>query len=87
MSIYDKDGNRISLDEWLALARAGEDVPPLDHDDFGDIQVSTVLIGVDHGSGAGEQLIFEATVSGGPLDQEQMRWSTWPAVKTGQTST
>lgn len=47
-------------------------------DEYGDVTVSTVFLGLDHNFlKKGPPLIFETMVFGGPLDQEQTRASTW----------
>lgn len=44
----------------------------------GNVEVSTVFMGVNHSlSGAGEPLLFETMVSGGPSDKYLARCSTW----------
>jgi len=44
----------------------------------GDVEVSTVFLGLDHAFGNSEKpLLFETMVFGGPLDQETDRTSTW----------
>ena len=44
----------------------------------GDVEVSTVFLGIDHSfSGSKEPLLFETMVFGGDLDQEMNRCSTW----------
>jgi hypothetical protein len=46
-------------------------------------EVSTVFLGLDHGFGSGPPMIFETMVFGGPLDQEQERYSTWDEAEAG----
>jgi hypothetical protein len=43
----------------------------------GDIQVSTVFLGMDHGWGHGPPLLFETMIFGGEWDEWQDRCSTW----------
>lgn len=46
--------------------------------------VSTVFLGLDHRFGTeGPPLLFETMVFGGPLDQEQDRYSTWDEAEIG----
>jgi hypothetical protein len=50
-------------------------------------EVSTVFLGLDHNFGhSGPPLLFETMVFGGPLDQEQERYSTWEEAKVGHKS-
>ena len=44
---------------------------------IGEIEVSTVFLGLDHSFGGGPPLLFETMVFGGPLDHYQWRCSTW----------
>ena len=43
----------------------------------GDIQVSTVFLGLNYRWGSGEPLLFETMIFGGPDDGYQTRCSTW----------
>ena len=40
-------------------------------------EVSTVFLGLNHGFGEGEPLLFETMVFGGPFDGQTERCSTW----------
>ena len=46
-------------------------------------EISTVFLGLNHQWGQGPPLLFETMVFGGPLDQEQERYSTWEEAETG----
>jgi hypothetical protein len=48
----------------------------------GDVAVSTIFLGLDHGFGYGRQL-YETMVFGGPLDNEQERYATRQAAIDG----
>lgn len=50
---------------------------------IGDVRISTVFLGLDHSWGDGPPLIFETMVFGGPLDQEQDRYTTWEQAEAG----
>lgn len=52
----------------------------------GDIQVSTVFLGLDHSFGIGAPVLFETRVFGGPLDEEQDRYSTWDEAEAGHAA-
>ncbi len=43
----------------------------------GDVEVSTVFLGIDHQFYDGPPLLFETMVFGGDLDQMCLRCSTW----------
>jgi hypothetical protein len=45
--------------------------------------VSTVFIGLDHTWRHGDPLLFETMTFGGPLDQDQERYSTWEQAERG----
>ncbi len=49
-----------------------------------EINVSTVFLGFDHRHfGKGPPILFETMIFGGPLDQEQSRYSSWDDAETG----
>jgi len=51
---------------------------------IGDIKVSTVFLGLDHSFGDGQTpILFETMVFGGPLDQQQDRYSTYDEAEAG----
>lgn len=52
----------------------------------GGIEVSTVFIGIDHSFGDGPPLLFETMVFGGPLADEQERYSTWAEAESGHAA-
>lgn len=39
-------------------------------------RISTVFLGLDHGHGSGPPLLYETMVFGGPMNQEEQRYST-----------
>lgn len=50
----------------------------------GDVNVSTVFLGLDHShSGEGPPILFETSVFGGPHDGDMARYATWDAAKAG----
>lgn len=44
---------------------------------IGDVNISTVFLGIDHAWAEGPRELFETMVFGGPLDGEQDRCATW----------
>lgn len=46
-------------------------------DSVGDVNISTVFLGLNHNCGDGPPLLFETMIFGGPHDQYQERCSTW----------
>ena len=49
----------------------------------GDVDVSTVFLGINHQFGDGPPLLFETMVFGGELDGKQDRYSTWEQAESG----
>jgi hypothetical protein len=78
---YDRDGNPMELEEWSLAFGFGN---ALDKTSVGDVTVSTIWLGIDHGFGRTERpLIFETMVFGGGLDDYQWRWSTVAEAQEG----
>lgn len=48
-----------------------------------EVTVSTVFLGLDHGWGKGPPILFETMIFGGPLDDYQVRYSSWDDAETG----
>lgn len=46
-------------------------------------RVSTVFLGLDHGFGRGDPVLFETMIFGGPLDGEMERYSTYDQAERG----
>jgi hypothetical protein len=70
----------MTLDEWVLVAQeqSGEERNRVARDELpGDIQVSTVFLGLDHQRyPGGPPLIFETMIFGGKWDGYQWRYST-----------
>ena len=49
----------------------------------GDVEVSTVFLGIDHGFGIFGERWFETMVFGGPIDGETYRYATWEQAVKG----
>ncbi len=52
-------------------------------EDIGDVQISTVFLGLNNQFGNGPPLLFETMIFGGPHDQWQDRYSTWDEAAAG----
>lgn len=50
---------------------------------IGKSWISTVFLGIDHSFGGPRPLLFESMVFGGPLADEQIRYSTWDEAERG----
>lgn len=48
-----------------------------------DAEVSTVFLGVDHSFGVGPPILWETMVFGGPLDQDQDRYTSLADARKG----
>jgi hypothetical protein len=65
--------------EWMCKADKDRRVKL---SEVGDMTISTVFLGLDHNfSGAGEPLLYETLVFGGPLDGEMIRTATRKQAK------
>lgn len=49
----------------------------------GDVDVSTVFLGLDHNFMGGTPLLFETMVFGGKYNEEMERYSTWEEAEIG----
>jgi hypothetical protein len=47
----------------------------------GNVEISTVFLGINHQVGDGPPLLFETMVFGGPMDGHCERCSTWEAAE------
>lgn len=90
LDTYILDGHRPVLEpdpiKWaLGMRRVDRRVA---QDVVGDVRVSTVFLGIDHRflDTKGPPLVFETMVFGGPLDQEQLRYSTWEEAERGHAA-
>lgn len=52
-------------------------------DDFGDMRISTVFLGLNHNYDDGPPLLFETMIFGGPHDDYQERYATWDEAEAG----
>lgn len=52
-------------------------------DTHGEVDVSTVFLGLDHSFGQGPPVLWETMVFGGPLDGEQRRYTSEGEAKAG----
>lgn len=81
---YDKQGAPLTREEYSELLAAiGWDYKRVAKTEIGDIQISTVWLGLDHQYGDGPPLIFETMQFGGNDDQECERYSTIEEAKAG----
>lgn len=75
---FNRQGQAVTSDEWAASFKPEvQKVAATDIVSHGEtVTVSTVWLGLNHNWGDGPPLIFETMVFRGPLDEEQVRYST-----------
>lgn len=72
--ILDESGEPKAVDDTLTWAKWFETAERHVADEtIGDSRISTVFLGIDHGFGHGEPVLWETMVFGGSLDGEQDR--------------
>ena len=49
----------------------------------GDVQISTVFLGLDHGWGRGDPVLFETMIFGGEYDQHMWRYTSRDGAVVG----
>ena len=66
---YDPDGQPLTVHDWTAMhgrrGAEGDDSWWCKKTEIGDLEVSTVWLGIDHNWGDGPPLIFETMIFGG----------------------
>jgi hypothetical protein len=80
------DGKPVYEPDFMKWALWMEDFNHIAMNTFGEVQVSTVFLGTDHSYPQGNPtnpILFETMVFGGPLDQEQERYSTMEEALAG----
>lgn len=78
------DHTYTKIEDFLEGARAfGEQDRIVSKTKIGEVEVSTVFLGLDHNFFSGPPLLFETMIFGGPLDQEQERYTTWDEAVEG----
>ena len=94
---YDRTGQPINVEQWGQLRELGVDPDGrygknayvrVGQDVIGEVEVSTVWLGMDHGFGFGRDadeykpVIFETMIFGGKYSDWQRRYCTeWEAIK------
>ncbi len=70
-----------SVHEWVQWFQKNQ--WKVKQEDVGDVTISTVFLGIDHGHGKPDPILFETMVFGGLFDHEQVRYSTWEEAEVG----
>jgi hypothetical protein len=74
---YDRQGNPMTWDEWVKGYKDDfESTRRVAKTTIGDMFISTVWLGLDHGLPDTPPLIFETLIMGGVMDQNMWRYST-----------
>jgi hypothetical protein len=90
--ILDDQKNPVLCDDHAARHRWIASLPEdqrtsigckVDHWTNGDVLVSTVFLGLDHGWNSDVPIVFETLVFGGERDQDGERYATWDEAKAG----
>ncbi len=72
----------VDLMTWAAWFETREN-RHVANDSIGDVQVSTVFLGLDHAFGQGPPLLFETMIFGGDFDNDTRRYATWDEAEAG----
>jgi hypothetical protein len=88
LRFYNMDGEPIDLLEYVRLMETPE-ATRVGWDVVGEINVSTVLLCIDHAFTGGPPLIFETMVFGesSPMDQYMRRYATLADAQEGHAET
>lgn len=70
-----------SVEEWASNYEDGH--RRVANDVIGEIEISTVFLGLDHSFGEGPPMWFETMIFGGPLNHEMQRYSTYDEAEAG----
>jgi hypothetical protein len=80
---YDRQGHPMSMDAWT-VALVDNDTRRVAFTEMGNIEISTVWLGLDHNFWcSGSPLIFETMVFGGEYNNWQQRYCTEEQAKVG----
>lgn len=85
-TFHDKQGNYITIAEYIALIELGLEYKRVGLTEVGDAEVITSWLGLDHNWGSGAPLIFESMIFGGHRSQDLDRYSTLAAAEAGHRS-
>lgn len=67
--------------EWAEWFRCND--KRIAYTEIGNVRVSTVFLGIDHGWFEGPPILFETMIFGGEHDGEQRRYETWGEALKG----
>lgn len=82
--LFDKQGQRITFEEWSATYRAGRS---LQVTTVGAFKVSTIWLGINHNfTRDGPPIIFETMIHDGKEWDQQWRYETLEQAEAGHAS-
>ena len=70
--------NPLVWDAWFRTANR-----QIDKDKMGDIEITTIFLGVDDSAESSPPLLFKTEVFGGELNGKTNLWSTWNQAEAG----
>ena len=70
-------------DTTLWLKYQSENSRVVDRTSFGEVEVSTVFLGWEHGKDEGVPILFETLVFGGEYDGYMLRYTSWDDAVNG----
>lgn len=82
---YNRDGEPVTPLQWARDFENSES-RRVDFTEIGDVEISTVFLGLNHQFGDGPPLIYESMVFGGSLDGECQRYTTETQARAGHTA-
>jgi hypothetical protein len=71
------------FDEWIRKFNYEDKGRRIKQTTIGDVDISTVFLGMDHQIFEGKPMLFETMVFGGEHDRYQERYSTWEEAEAG----
>lgn len=83
--ILNEQGEPVLCDDVIVWARWLESADrTVAKDSVGDVDISTVFLGLDHGFVQGEDpVLWETMIFGGPLSKHKERYTSLAAAKSG----
>lgn len=86
--LINKETRQVTTEEYFAwLSGPGEECRIIKQNHVGDIFISTVFLGLDHGFGSDIPILFETMVFGGVYDQERVRYATYEEAEQSHKET
>jgi hypothetical protein len=81
--LKDKMPVNIPFEEWIRIFDFEDEGRRVNKTTIGDVRISTVFLGLDHGIYEDKPMLFETMIFGGEYDDYQERYSTWEEAEEG----